>query len=206
MCACAYANTQSLESHGLRPQTNLYELEIFINGPFFFVLYFPSLRIIALTTQLEIWVRNVGQILDFSICPLLSTCVSPASSSNKHQTGLSVQDMKGNTHEKMWKGLTGWKSCETYMQLWMQMKERKREDGKDGTEGRREEGRELISLSGSFLDCSTVLSKLWQDRQGIFEPIKGVPRLPGINWLTTPEALSLVLVVTHRACGMSEMQ
>lgn len=57
------------------------------------------------------------------------------------------------------------------------------EGGKEGEKkgerkARKEGGMELISLGGSFVDCSTVLSKLWQDKQGIFEPKSPYQRSP----------------------------
>lgn len=109
--ACVHTRKKTGVSQAYVQKFNLYELEIIINGPDFFVLYFLSLWIIVLTTQLEIRVRNVGQKLDFFICPLLSICVSPVSS-RRHQAGLNMQDTEGNTHEKMLRGLGGWKTSQ----------------------------------------------------------------------------------------------
>lgn len=56
---------------------------------------------------------------------------------------------------------------------------RRKVGGMEERDGQREGGK--ISLGGSFLDCSIALSNLWQGKQGVFEPIKGAPHLPGLT-------------------------
>lgn len=65
---------------------------------------------------------------------------------------------------------------------------------------RRKGGREEISLDRGFLDHRTILSKLWQDHQGVFESHISQE----LAHLIIPDILNLGLVVAWEACDLSE--